>query len=519
MNPFLKSHSSLNWINVKIFAFLILIILPFILIYSRARFFSPVSFDEEFYLWHGWMILKGLVPYRDFFEPKPPVIFFANGIGLGLFGLKDNLFRYVPGLLAALSVLTLYFGFIRNKINPLLATLLTLQFAYWLLGPEFHDSGLNDVETYALAFCGLGLGLNLWGSHAHAEKKMAIHSVAGFCYGLSVLSKELFLFSVLPACILTAYETQPVTSVGPWRKKQLLYTAAGGATIGLTFLFYLIGTQSLFAYFKVLNFSFNFAANYCIDLGVFPRLGLFGTLIESLGRLHGTFYNLSHFQLILPLVLLGLWTHRRSRLIYLFTISLFMGGYAVGTGHCFWKHYYLMGMIGALIPALFGARALDTILKQLKPTAAKIVYLTLILLILDEMQLTTHRVLKQNFNLTPPVSQINPSLVEIVKTYSQPEDLILTLGPPGIYYTSDRMGPLNILFLDEVIDYLLPGRTDEERFLNSNTRLELKPPKVLHSPLTWRHRTQRAFDHLFLPFLLKNHYFKINEETWILIQN
>ncbi len=40
--------------------------------------------DREFFQYTGMAILKGQVPYRDFFDHKPPLIYFINAAGLGL---------------------------------------------------------------------------------------------------------------------------------------------------------------------------------------------------------------------------------------------------------------------------------------------------------------------------------------------------------------------------------------------------------------------------------------------------
>src|SRR5277367_1422443 len=37
--------------------------------------FSGYSFDEQWFVWGGWSVLKGLAPYRDFHDFKPPVLF------------------------------------------------------------------------------------------------------------------------------------------------------------------------------------------------------------------------------------------------------------------------------------------------------------------------------------------------------------------------------------------------------------------------------------------------------------
>lgn len=47
--------------------------------------FDRIVDDKEFFKYTGMVILKGGVPYRDFFDHKPPLIYFINAAGL-LFG-------------------------------------------------------------------------------------------------------------------------------------------------------------------------------------------------------------------------------------------------------------------------------------------------------------------------------------------------------------------------------------------------------------------------------------------------
>jgi 4-amino-4-deoxy-L-arabinose transferase-like glycosyltransferase len=45
----------------------------------RERYIDP---DSGVFLYGGWRILHGAVPYRDFWDQKGPVIFYINAVGL-----------------------------------------------------------------------------------------------------------------------------------------------------------------------------------------------------------------------------------------------------------------------------------------------------------------------------------------------------------------------------------------------------------------------------------------------------
>jgi hypothetical protein len=47
----------------------------------------PFTFrDSGVFLYLGWRILNGELPYRDIWDHKPPVIFYLNALGLAISG-------------------------------------------------------------------------------------------------------------------------------------------------------------------------------------------------------------------------------------------------------------------------------------------------------------------------------------------------------------------------------------------------------------------------------------------------
>ncbi len=78
--------------------------------------------DKEIFKYTGMAILRGNVPYRDFFDHKPPMIFFINAAGLvfGPWGLW-----MINTLLAMLSTL-LFFDVCRQYRLPFPPEVLTV---------------------------------------------------------------------------------------------------------------------------------------------------------------------------------------------------------------------------------------------------------------------------------------------------------------------------------------------------------------------------------------------------------
>ena len=58
-------------------------------LFGRPFLFAPMTFDEHFFLFEGFSLGRGLVPYPDFQELKPPAILLVNMLALRLGGLQD----------------------------------------------------------------------------------------------------------------------------------------------------------------------------------------------------------------------------------------------------------------------------------------------------------------------------------------------------------------------------------------------------------------------------------------------
>jgi hypothetical protein len=69
--------------------------------------FNQLGDDREFFQYTGMAILKGQVPYRDFFDHKPPLFFFINSAGLVLGNGPWGLW-FISTLLALLISFFLY---------------------------------------------------------------------------------------------------------------------------------------------------------------------------------------------------------------------------------------------------------------------------------------------------------------------------------------------------------------------------------------------------------------------------
>lgn len=492
---------------------LLAVLLLFACFHARVRFLAPITFDEEFAVWGGWLMTQGRVPYRDFFEPKSPVIFFANYLGLVLFGFKDSLFRIVPTALALTSIALFYLASLKRQVVPWLAALLTAQVALWLLGPRFHHLGLNDTESYGFAFTLLGFSLGSLSASAKGRSGMiALQIAGGVCFAMAIFSKELFLFSVIPAWLLAARSPQN----GNWDLRQLLFSAFGALVVTGALLIYLLACSALGPYLDLLGFYRTFAANYCVDIAQFPPVSGVSVLLTSWTYLHDILYNFRELAFVLALWISLFFLIRRgpARTIELAIASLaiVLGMLAVSVGHCFWVHYFLMGTTGLTLLSLVGAEAWSRFLSTKSAAPSVISFLFLSALLLFVGCLPTKEALETK--VVFPYAPWDPVLHETIEQHSAPGDYILTTEGPLLYVVANRKNPLPLNFF---VDEILPYVTVENRLLQMEllrASLEKHLPKVCYFAPWLRPRQDKYHELLFDPLLRKYNYVRVTDSIW-----
>jgi hypothetical protein len=490
----------------------------FVYLGARSRFFAPINFDEEIYIWSGWIIKNGGVPYRDLFQPKPPVIFFANALGLALFGLKGFLFRIVPTIVALLSIILFYGAMIKRRVVPWLAVLLTAQVALWLLGGDFHDTGLNDSETYGFAFTILGFSLGSIASSTQAPSgRVTLQGLSGICFGLAVLSKELFVFSVIPAWLLSARRGDE----GKWDRRHLLYSAAGGGLVAMSFVAYLVTHSAFDRYLAVLRFARTFANNYCVDIGQFPRVSGLSVLLPCWRMLQGQLYNFGHLAFVLPLwvsslpFLLRTGKMARLKQVGLAGAAIVLGMIAVSIGYCFWRHYFLMGTTGLLLLSVIGAETLSNFLSGRGARASALAFVGLAALFLFVAKRPTEVMLAQQ-HYNPQIVSWDPIVTETIEQHSQPGDYLLATEGPLIYVVMNRKHPIPVGgFTDEILPYMA---TENSMLRMDSLRDELEKhlPKVCYFAGQLRPRQKMWHELLYDPLIKKYHYVQVNDRLWYL---
>ncbi|MFI5201183.1 MAG: ArnT family glycosyltransferase [Candidatus Kapaibacterium sp.] len=82
-----------------------------------ATIFYPFGYDQAVFGTAGEMVLHGAVPYRDFLDTKPPLIFYIYALALGIFG-HHEWSPHTLDILYQFAAALYFFRILRRKFSP-----------------------------------------------------------------------------------------------------------------------------------------------------------------------------------------------------------------------------------------------------------------------------------------------------------------------------------------------------------------------------------------------------------------
>jgi hypothetical protein len=446
-------------------------------IFGRAFLFAPMAFDEQFFLFEGFSLGRGLVPYRDFQELKPPAIFLVNMLALKLFGLPGFRFRYFLAALSMAAFLTVAVALLSRKVPRLLVlTLVALMMSHFFDG-TFHDSGINNSETVGLDFYLFAMGVLL----LETRRRRAQQITGGVLLALTTLSKEPFCVPVLATWLafmaLRRYESDDPRAWRSYAKQ----TVAGAVGVALVWLGYMVVTRSVGAYLVQLGQIMAYSADHNVMYGVFPKLSFLGTLQEFWKRLNAAYVNAPHLILFTPLWLaaLLLW-RRRTLMMPAAVVGVFLAGlYAVTIGRGFFGHYYLMAMSGTFLWAVLGVVALAERMRDQDLKTQRWIVLVVVTVALSSLGPRLDNDWNGWAKVKPPAPPIAESLISLVQRRTARQDRIWNIGLPGLYVFADRLSASRIPYMHDSLLHFYRGKTDAERFAPYRAELDRTMPKLV----------------------------------------
>jgi hypothetical protein len=476
------------------------------LLLARPLVSQPAGFDETYYVWEGWAVNHGLVPYRDFIEFKAPVVFWVNGLALSLFGVDGLAYRWLFVLLFIVSTVTLLVALCQRGTDRLVAFAAVALVAFAVLKPGFHDSSLDDAETTGIAFFLLGCAALLW-----RGRPAWTPALGGAALALSVLSKEPFVLAVLPTWVALGYLGRD-EHIRSWKRYAQL-TVAGAATVAVPVLLYLLATGAVPQYLRDMR----------VYLGYAQRIGCArpSSTVEVIGQAWPRFVDkLFTDELVLPglpLALAAVILPPAGIAARLALAGAVAGGlYAVTLGGCYFNHYFLLGLTGLALAVVVGAAMFGRRLFTLPRVARHVTRATLLALMVWQLYPAVNAELHTDRpDLSTVDTLVDPDAVALVKARTRPDDTILSDVSPALYVLTGRRPALReTCLVDELIDER-GGRTDEQRLAPLRAQLLLHKPKALYLAPALTARKQRIRRALIDPFIRAFKYRLIGADLYL----
>ncbi len=486
------------------------------LILNKRFYYNYIAYDEGFFVWGGWSITKGLAPYRDFIEFKPPLVFITHALAQALFGFKDGGYRKFFTILPLGAMLALQFALVGRRIGRVLAMSLVLGAIVLFVYPTWHDTALSDCESIGVSYFCLGLACLLW----EGRYLKVTTTLGGFFMSCCVLSKEPFVLVVVFTWLgMFWLRGRP----RPTRESVALYARYSLLGVGiLVFLLcvYMVPTGAMKAYIKMARgYSTIYSdpkRSYCVALGLPHAATRWGNVKIAWPKIQTSFLNENVLGYLAPMVAAGaIFAFRRSRGLFVVLILTALGALWAPTATiCQWVHYYSMTMAGLIFILVAGVDSMTESLRAAERSIRWGTSLAAFLLVALHGWADFAKQVDARYVRPAPFDPV-PGALDFIKKNTVPSDRIFTTGPPIVYPQTNR---LSATVESNIIDEILgsyDGKTDEERLHPIYLELVKNKPKVVILDPENGHRKGRHMKALMIPFLTEFKYKKITDFIYL----
>lgn len=471
----------------------------------------PVSYDESGFLWEGWNVLRHEVPYVDFTDHKPLMIMFMNALAIACFGLQHA--RWLPFVIACLTAIVFFFSMRRLRIQRTYALVIALTFVYFFFNNAFHNGTLDESETYGFAFSVLAFAFLHWNVWDTGKAAYAMKFLGGMFAALAVSSKEPFLLVVVPLIVATYVFEAPLQ--GQHRNKRFLAVLLGGGAVVLCTIGYLLLNGALIEYVKIIQKNLIYSKYYAQDVGWYVYTSFWGSVGYDLGKLFDGYSGGLFFLPLVPFYVIFVWRWKGSALTIIHLVGIALACYAVSLAHCFLNHYYLIGLIAFIQPAVYGAFSTGADLKRTSRQFA--VLLPAAVVSLSALQILP--AIKTDMGC--PSGSVDYSVPDDLKSavekYSSENDYILLTKNPIYYVLLNRKHTYGWAYMVDEYIRMYDGATEEDRLQRLKMDMEAKLPKVIYLGRgSLISRQKKHLDQVILPLIQEHHYTRLSPGLFVL---
>ncbi|HPI08464.1 MAG TPA: glycosyltransferase family 39 protein, partial [Saprospiraceae bacterium] len=398
----------------------------------------PLERDESVYYYAGKAALDGGRPYFDFYEMKPPGLFYSYAFLIALFGYSGT-GAHLALLFVSLSNAAFTYLIARHFGGKRLAQVAATAFVFFSLNPG--ASGLYLVAEHLALLWGLpGVWLAL--QYPERTNKYLLLG-SGALLSMAVLVKQtagVFGLAVVVYWLIRWLQNGREQSLKP-----LLWWVMGGIfPIFCAFLVVWAAGTMQDAHFWLYEYPQLYSTSANDD-----KIGLY---FKTSWKLVSMGYE--GYFVFAGLGLLALWWSRLSLASKAFiTVWALLSALTIVPGMRFYGHYYLLAFPAACIA---GAMLFDTIGKRITQKDT----MPVLLLALGLLWSAHHILINNNLYIRPPLRMIsrvyspgNPFiehqiLAEELKKVLQPNDTIAVFGSdPQYFIYLDKPSPIRHVYM------------------------------------------------------------------------
>jgi len=398
----------------------------------------PFERDEGIYQYFGQLVLEGKKPYLDFYEMKPPGIYYSYALLNWIFG--SSVERAHAAFLF-LNILTIFFLYLIGKkiLDNLCGAMVAVSFGILSLGPQV--SGFTTQSEHLITFFS-SAGLLILVMYFENPKRF-FPFFAGVLFGFSLMIKQSAIFFVLFSIIFMVFYfifKKPIQ----WKifiSYFLAYFMGLGSIIGAAFL--LVWFQGSFGEFLywVIEFPKTYVS-YVPFLNGVQNFKYFGQRV------------IDGYLLVWMIGLMGLFLMGFSKLEghkkYLIGFYAFFSFLTIFPGFRFYGHYWLQFIpsLSLLVGvAIFSFKQLTTV--KGNRAVSNLIVIGIFMLVLIPVFVKEkdyyfspdyNKILRDVYDVNPfPEAKV---IGDYIKERTNEKDQIALIGSePQIYYYTNRKAP------------------------------------------------------------------------------
>jgi hypothetical protein len=440
----------------------------------------PMTRDEGAYGYLGKLAVKGFTPYVDFYEMKPPLLFYLYGLGGSLFGFTDSGLRLF-GLVLNLASCILIFFILSRYIQKHYAMVSAALFTMLSINPfafGFTMVAEHIVNTFLL--------LSIFLAHKSYDLKgFKFLLMGGAAFSIAILTKQsAVVFAPLFLLFFILERNKQ-----PWIR-QTIWFAAGALIPAILVLLYFMLTESLD---EAMYWLIKYPAQYSSTVGFEKGMGFLNFFFKKITGFQITLFVIAAFAIVGNLIYII--RKPNSWLILYFLLALI----SILPGLRFYGQYWLLMFVPL---AMMTGTALNQLDLKRNTVATFCGLLIVVSILFETVSRKGFYFFKGHSTHIDQLFVNNPfeavrKLSEYAGTLMKDNDTFMMLGSePQAYLYAEKLAPTRHVFMSMI------SNTDNKSQLLMDEALNdlknSKPSYILSNmfPYSWG-LGEKSDDHLY----------------------